>query len=447
MGHATHFLSRLQRIGDARQLDLALGLYRDPLAVRIILDETDLPPEADRAALALADGPDPAHVIVARDGGFVTCLGPGMRLGGAHPIARAALDEAMARSAAVGRADARIRWRGGLDALLERLVEGGFRLSREDFDALYTLAPAMQHELRHMLADAGEALFEIQASLTRRMLKRRNPKLDQLLHGYARMSASFGHLFLLCIPGALADLGDEAESAEDVARVTSGSMITADSATVLRSVHLAAALGPSAVPGFAQQWRSATPREMLSVVLCLVAIAARHPEARDAVGAVIRGAISPHAAGTSLEPTLRELAEEGLHLAEKPEAVVEAVRGSARDAARARGLPVDGLPPALFDALHGASTIPLMHSAESLQLMPMQAVWAAVIDPRDLYLPAEHIDALAVRVDLDEVRQRLLIGIAMEGRSTPVRSSPKVGRNAPCPCGSGRKHKRCCLGG
>ena len=25
------------------------------------------------------------------------------------------------------------------------------------------------------------------------------------------------------------------------------------------------------------------------------------------------------------------------------------------------------------------------------------------------------------------------------------RSSPKVGRNDPCPCGSGKKHKKCCL--
>ena len=32
------------------------------------------------------------------------------------------------------------------------------------------------------------------------------------------------------------------------------------------------------------------------------------------------------------------------------------------------------------------------------------------------------------------------------GRGTFVRprSVPKVGRNAPCPCGSGRKYKRCC---
>lgn len=29
---------------------------------------------------------------------------------------------------------------------------------------------------------------------------------------------------------------------------------------------------------------------------------------------------------------------------------------------------------------------------------------------------------------------------------TFVRESPKVGRNEPCPCGSGRKHKKCCLG-
>ena len=26
-----------------------------------------------------------------------------------------------------------------------------------------------------------------------------------------------------------------------------------------------------------------------------------------------------------------------------------------------------------------------------------------------------------------------------------VRATPKVGRNDPCPCGSGKKHKKCCL--
>jgi hypothetical protein len=28
----------------------------------------------------------------------------------------------------------------------------------------------------------------------------------------------------------------------------------------------------------------------------------------------------------------------------------------------------------------------------------------------------------------------------------PIKSGPKTGRNDPCPCGSGKKYKRCCLG-
>jgi uncharacterized protein len=29
--------------------------------------------------------------------------------------------------------------------------------------------------------------------------------------------------------------------------------------------------------------------------------------------------------------------------------------------------------------------------------------------------------------------------------TTVIRSEPKVGRNDPCPCGSGKKFKKCCL--
>ncbi|XES82293.1 YecA family protein [Franconibacter pulveris] len=32
-----------------------------------------------------------------------------------------------------------------------------------------------------------------------------------------------------------------------------------------------------------------------------------------------------------------------------------------------------------------------------------------------------------------------------EMRQTPVTAEPKVGRNDPCPCGSGKKYKNCCL--
>ena len=34
--------------------------------------------------------------------------------------------------------------------------------------------------------------------------------------------------------------------------------------------------------------------------------------------------------------------------------------------------------------------------------------------------------------------------MAANEKAKPVRSGPKVGRNDPCPCGSGKKFKHCC---
>ncbi len=39
--------------------------------------------------------------------------------------------------------------------------------------------------------------------------------------------------------------------------------------------------------------------------------------------------------------------------------------------------------------------------------------------------------------DLSDVERALLA-------RQPARSTPKLGRNAPCPCGSGKKSKKCC---
>jgi len=33
---------------------------------------------------------------------------------------------------------------------------------------------------------------------------------------------------------------------------------------------------------------------------------------------------------------------------------------------------------------------------------------------------------------------------AAQEKARPVRTGPKVGRNDPCPCGSGKKYKQCC---
>ncbi|MBQ6892711.1 MAG: SEC-C domain-containing protein [Clostridia bacterium] len=49
-----------------------------------------------------------------------------------------------------------------------------------------------------------------------------------------------------------------------------------------------------------------------------------------------------------------------------------------------------------------------------------------------------------------QVAKPLIEGFAggkMPQKKVPVRKTEKVGRNDPCPCGSGKKYKKCCGAG
>jgi hypothetical protein len=51
------------------------------------------------------------------------------------------------------------------------------------------------------------------------------------------------------------------------------------------------------------------------------------------------------------------------------------------------------------------------------------------------------------RAFLEGERSRKVLGAAdpFAGASPFTHAGPKVGRNDPCPCGSGKKFKKCCL--
>ena len=55
-----------------------------------------------------------------------------------------------------------------------------------------------------------------------------------------------------------------------------------------------------------------------------------------------------------------------------------------------------------------------------------------------------------VKIERKQVAKPLIEGFAggkMPQRKEPARSGEKVGRNDPCPCGSGKKYKKCCGAG
>ena len=79
-------------------------------------------------------------------------------------------------------------------------------------------------------------------------------------------------------------------------------------------------------------------------------------------------------------------------------------------------------------------------------------------DAMEQYLQSRGLEPLSD----DELAQKLesgeLYGLSMKSifdsigndsaysPSTFIREQPKIGRNAPCPCGSGKKFKKCCIG-
>lgn len=49
--------------------------------------------------------------------------------------------------------------------------------------------------------------------------------------------------------------------------------------------------------------------------------------------------------------------------------------------------------------------------------------------------------------EMEDMRYAGLTKKEREADIQPVRTEPKIGRNEPCPCGSGKKYKKCCYKG
>jgi uncharacterized protein len=95
----------------------------------------------------------------------------------------------------------------------------------------------------------------------------------------------------------------------------------------------------------------------------------------------------------------------------------------------------------LWDTLTAADTIVTEQSIQPIRLFATDAGFAR--------LETMSEDEIAAQQQLIEPAVRRLFRHFLEQRkhasSPDVRESRKVGRNDPCPCGSGRKYKHCCL--
>ncbi|HWN67250.1 MAG TPA: SEC-C metal-binding domain-containing protein [Haliangium sp.] len=470
MGHDIHFLERLERLS-MPQADFALALYRDPDLVRFVLANVKLPDGAERVALAVEHKPDTPYIIVARDGGFVTCLGKDMSVSDHVVVSRERLDRLAAERAEFRQALARVNDAGSSRQIFRRLYRSGPALPREDIRTLRAVYPLYWAELLHEAIALGNQLQEFRARYRGTHYRRLSAVAREALRGYWQASWALGHLVALhgtvareATASLLPKVAVEEQMGLCASWLTTRTMSTP---LVLRGAWAASRAGHELLPVYRRKFEgAATLLSFLDSVVGLTAIGLRHRKLRGEVRkflarrrnpALVPDAPYVHGARMRLllplyEKTLEDDGAEGRTL--HRHIGVELLR-SVREAS-APDHPIHSLAPSgdevpdeiayllplLIDtSLHG--------DGEAQILLPLLMAWVVDADIEQLYFPANTLARLHVDVSLPP--ERILAHLddyaLYMNRGGPARREAAPGRNEPCSCGSGKKYKRCCGAG
>ncbi|MFZ5471067.1 MAG: SEC-C metal-binding domain-containing protein [Myxococcota bacterium] len=460
MGHAAHFLSRLDRLASA-DVEVALSLYRDSELVRQVLAHAGLPKDAERLALALSSEPGGPHLVVARDGGFVTCLGYGMSVGSLFVVTREKLDSVVGRVELQRRrehlADELAGGEGKGINLLVRLIRSD-QLSREEMSGLLAFQPALQPAFFNLwLKNTFESSQAINVSLAFGKPppppKRGMPTLHEAVWA---LTTSMGHLAVLIAAIDGAAFFDRLD--EDFLLVRKALVPLALGCghlpTCVRSLWAAARLGKDQLQN--AKARLSHPDDLFDLEAAALEVAAiglghakLHAEARKALDrkSTFEEGEEPGDYAKKLKASLAQVMDQpeaalNAQLAQGRNVAVTLSRAAAEASPHRFHRPED-VPEKLARTI--AVTVDLSIHGENhvRSLLFTSLPFLARCAAEDLYLPGETIAAWESKTWRPWQTQRLLHGVKAS-QPLPVRVEKKTERNAPCVCGSGKKYKKCC---
>jgi hypothetical protein len=466
MGHAIHFLERLERLS-MPQADFALALYRDSELVRFVLRRVKLPDGADRVALAVERRPDTPYIIVARDGGFVTCLGKGMGVGHTLVVSRERIDELTADRAELRDAVEHMRASGNVEQLFRRLYRSGRNLSREDFLVLRDLFPLYWPALTRNASALAQSLQQFRERYRRGQYRRKSAAALEVLTAYWQATWALGHLLALfgsmlqehadvLLPMLLApDLADFHLSWLGT-RTMSVPMMVRGAWAVSRAGH---DLLPRSRRMFEDE--ANTFLSVLDSAMSLTAIALRHPELRAEVREILARKRNPFFAPDAryrdaqiarhLVPLFERVLDQEethrkLHRWIGADMFLEGLAHLPPEH-EARRLGRDGVDDAIAYNMPLQIDAPVFRNTRAQLLLAASLPWVVSVDIDELYLPAKIQARIGPPCHPDDVLDQLDDFTEYTLQSVPVRREATPGRNQPCSCGSGKKYKRCCGAG
>lgn len=462
MGHDVHFLQRLERYSPPH-VELAMSLYRDPELMKGLLSHHKIPDGADRLAIAMTDAPDGPRIVVQRNGHFVTALGEGMAAD-LPVISRAALDAAISKREAFRALLEEARRVAGPTGIsgkvLLRVAQSGQWLSREEMASLLVWTQ-MGGAIDAFYAAMIDVSVRLRESLMRGRRLRDITRLAHLKRAFWESQWACVHL-----QGALAHSGRGFldRIPEDVV-FESYEITWADRIfpSLMRSAWALTRLGKLVMPILRKRWAEPEdPEDVIALALLAATIANGHSKLRGQAEKLFHRPPGPDAWDDSREArevwhryrdTMVELFKLAVY---GPAQALQRYRtfGSLAAFELTRKLPDDSpwkypTPGDVPDEIaYGAMLlVPFQYEVDVPETLALghSPAWLGKATLEETYLPGDFLKAVKFEFKpalVDQMLQRLR---DREGLRTLKYDTPKVGRNDPCPCDSGKKFKKCCL--
>ena len=465
MGHSVHFLQRIERL-DMQRADRALALYRQPELVREVLARIRLPDRADRLALALEDREHGPHIVLSREGHFITCLAPGMHTGDLPVVSHGQFERHLEKASLLRDTLARIGEESETRRLAQRIMCAGSTLAREEFNDAAMLQPLICHLVVQFLFDTAAALLSFHTGFSRARYRRMTPAVRDELRWWWERAWAVGHLSVLAGVDPAAIISERTRATAAVPDnlpycPSSPAIYTLMIPVILRGAWLAARCGRPMLSAYKQYYYRATClSDIMDSATGLAALGHRHRPLRGEIHKILKRRGGPafdsnHPGGAAAARFVSRLEK---RFAAKPAhtwgITFHLPAGSdARQVLEAspvmRADDLDDFPRELErrawlaqdeSALAGNWQQIERQLCATADCLP----WLAQLDPAALYLPRDVLSFYHEPWRPEPVLAHLQAHHALTGSDQPMRRTEKIGRNALCPCGSGAKYKRCC---
>jgi hypothetical protein len=468
-GHAVHFLERLERAsGDAA--DLALRMYHDPQLLRSVLANVRIPAQYDRIAVSLHEEDNGPFIVSDRAGRFITCLAKGMGVKDLHLLPNSQL-LAHIRKMEVARdrfalAESLVGTDKPAAALMKRILKQAEDVTREEILALSAIQPAIKPLLFFWVVNSAISATKLNIEVLRR--KKPGTRNRKLLREYWENHWAAGHFALLS--GMTGAQGCEEQSKNHLRQFLNCMIVrlfSGDFALIVRLLWFIGKMGTLLLPECKRMMlKPSAASDWIVGFYGAVVIGLRHRKTRSQVqDAVIKSFKSVE----NLPPWVAQLM---IGQKESPDALLVFALTALRDpdrihqrfleiskrnaiaysAAQKEPLPApydwqtpEDVPEDLAVVLHARATYNILNNPVLLSILAQMPPWLARCEAEDFYFPGEFYEHVRRPWQPKYALEILEEDWRYYGAKQPVTVGQKPGRNDPCPCGSGKKYKRCCF--